>query len=282
MTAIGENSYRLCPVVRHPFDPTSASLETQYRNPAPGELRSMRHVARATDGKPARRAHLAVLIVLQGAMGAELGLLILRGQWMHVFLVLSVMIGTLTPELLRRQIEIPSEVQIIAILFVFASLFLGEVRDYYERIWWWDLALHGTAGLLLGLLGFQIVYVLNESSRLQVRMAPSFVSLFAFAFALAIGTLWELFEFCMDQAFGLMMQKPTPSDPSGLSDTMWDMVVNALGATIVSLGGWRYIQRRRRRHVDTWVARFIRRNRSWKRGRTRGDRRDRSSRPSDG
>ena len=98
-----------------------------------------------------------------------------------------------------------------------------------------------------------------------MRMRPLFVALFSFAFAIAIGTLWEIFEFAMDQSFGLVMQKPVPGDPSGLTDTMWDMVVNAVGAAMISVAGWRYIQRRRRRHVDTWVARFIRRNRSWKR-----------------
>ena len=217
--------------------------------------------------KLARRAHLGVLLILQTIMAIELVLLVVRGQWMHVFLVAAVMAGTLAPELLRRKlpVEIPSEAQILAILFVFASLFLGEVRDYYERIAWWDQALHGTAGLLLGLLGFLIVYVLNESKNVQLQMRPSFVALFAFAFAIAIGTVWEIFEFGMDQLFGLNMQKPMRGDPSGLTDTMWDMIVNAAGAAIISLSGWIYIRRARRRHVDTWVARFIRRNRRWRR-----------------
>ena len=200
-------------------------------------------------------------------MAVEVLLLVASERWMHVFLVLALMTGTVAPELLKKKlpVEIPSEVQIITVLFAFASLFLGEVHDYYSRIWWWDLALHSTAGLLLGLLGFQIVYVLNEGAMLKGRMLPSFVALFSLAFAIAIGTLWEIFEFTMDQTFGLVMQKPVPGDPSGLTDTMWDMIVNALGATAICLAGWRYIRRARRRRVDTWVARFIRRNRTWKR-----------------
>lgn len=230
----------------------------------------MGEAAMSNGRKLARRAHLTVLLVLQVTMAAELVFLIFGGRWMHVFLVMAVMAGTLAPELMRRKlpVEIPSELQMIGLVFVFASIFLGEVRDYYERIWWWDLALHGSAGLLLGLLGFLIVYVLNQSGDVEVRMRPSFVALFAFAFAVAIGTLWELFEFAMDRTFGLVMQKPVLGDPSGLTDTMWDMIVNAFSAALISLAGWRYIGQSRRRPIDTWAARFIRRNRSWKRGRS--------------
>lgn len=229
----------------------------------PGEVRQAGSRANGSAGGLARRAHLLVLAGLQSVMAVELVLLALEGQWQHVFLVAAVMAGTLAPELFRNRlpVEVPSEVQIVAILFIFATLFLGEVRHYYERIWWWDLALHGTAGLLMGLLGFLIVYVLNESRSVQLKMRPSFVALFAFAFALAIGNIWEIFEFAMDRAFGLTMQKPTPGDPSGLTDTMWDLIVNLAGAAIVSLAGWVYIRRSRRRHVDTWAARLVRRYR---------------------
>lgn len=217
----------------------------------------------------ARRAHLVVLVILQSIMGAELILLLLRERWMHVFIVAAVMAGTLMPELLRRKfrVEIPSEVQILAILFIFATIFLGEVRDYYERIWWWDLALHGSAGLLLGLLGFLVVNALNERRDVQLNMRPSFVALFAFLFSFGLGTLWEIFEFAMDQLFGLTMQKPMLGDPSGLTDTMWDLIVDGIGAAVVSLLGWRYIRRARRRRIDTWVARFVRRNRRWRKQR---------------
>lgn len=226
----------------------------------------------AAEVRFARRAHLGVLIVLQSIMAAELAVLVAGGRWMHVFLVVAVMAATLAPELLKRRlpVEIPSEVQILAILFVFATIFLGEVRDYYERLWWWDLALHTTAGLLLGMLGFLIVHSLNESRYVQLRMRPSFVAMFAFLFSVGVGTLWEIFEFTMDQAFGLTMQKPMFGDYSGLTDTMFDLIVDALGAAIVSFAGWRYIRRARRRHVDTWVARFIRRNRRWRRRRSSG------------
>ena len=210
----------------------------------------------------ARRVHLGVLAVLQLIMAGELVLLVARGQWMHVFLVGAVMTAMLAPVVARGRlpIEIPSEIQIVAVLFIFASLFLGEVRDYYERIWWWDLALHGTAGLLLGLIGFLVVYMLNENEQVEVRMKPAFIALFAFFFGLALGALWEMFEFGMDRIFGLTMQKPMAEDPSGLTDTMWDLIVDAVGAGLVALTGWRYLKRRRRKLVDAWAQRCVERS----------------------
>lgn len=210
----------------------------------------------------ARRVHLAVLAILQLVMATEFVFLVVNQQWLHVFLVAGIMAMMLLPALLKNRLlaEIPAEIQILAILFIFATLFLGEVRDYYERFWWWDLALHATAGLLLGLFGFMVVYMLNEDRQVDMYMRPSFLSLFAFSFSLAIGALWEVFEFTMDQVFGMNMQKPMLGDSSGLTDTMWDLIVDAVGAAVISLAGWRYIRRARTAYVDNWVRRFIERN----------------------
>jgi hypothetical protein len=68
-----------------------------------------------------------------------------------------------------------------------------------------------------------------------------------------IGTAWEIFEFGMDRVFGTTMQKPTLRDPSGLTDTMEDLIVDAIGAGIVVVLGHRSV----RRGVDSWTARVI-------------------------
>ena len=209
----------------------------------------------------ARRVHLGVLAILQTIMAAELAWLVIRENWLPALLVLALMTSFALPLFFRRfPVEIPSEIHLLAILFIFATLFLGEMHDYYERLWWWDLVLHGTAGLLTGLFGILAVYMLNENASVDLHMRPSFVALFGFFFALAIGSVWEIFEFAMDRGFGLNMQKPTPGDPSGLTDTMQDLIVNAIGALFVSLAGWIYIRRTRRAVVDSWIRRFVERN----------------------
>jgi len=53
----------------------------------------------------------------------------------------------------------------------------------------------------------------------------------------SIGALWEVFEFGMDQIFGMNMQK------SGLVDTMGDLIVDAIGAGLAAMsGGHRFRQ----------------------------------------
>ena len=209
----------------------------------------------------ARRAHLLVLAVLQLVMAVSLVRLAIRGNWAEAASVGGIMAVVLVPVLLRRTAAaIPSEVALLAVLFVFASLFLGEVHHWYERYWWWDAALHTTSGLLLGMLGFIIVYVLNEDEAVDLHMRPSFVALFAFFFAVGIGAIWEVFEFGMDEWFGTNMQPATPGDPSGLTDTMQDLIVDTIGAAVVSLWGWRYLRRPHAARIDGWAARFIARH----------------------
>jgi hypothetical protein len=208
----------------------------------------------------ARRAHLVILTVLQAIMVVQLVLLIAQQDWPQAFFVSGIMILTLAPVIFRMPVEIPSEIQIVAVLFVFATLFLGEVRDYYQRFWWWDAGLHMTSGLLLGLLGFMFVYVLNEDRHVDLHMRPSFVALFAFFFAIGLGGLWEIFEFGMDRFFGTNMQPATAGDPSGLTDTIQDLIVDTVGAAIVCIAGWRYLARAKTSPIDNWAKRFIQRN----------------------
>ena len=209
---------------------------------------------------PARRAHLIVLAVLQFIMAVQLVLLLAGEDWPQAFFVFGIMVLTLAPVVFRMPVEIPSEIQLVAVLFVFATLFLGEVRDYYQRFWWWDAILHTTSGLLLGLLGFMFVYILNEDEKVDLHMRPSFLALFAFFFAVGLGGLWEIFEFAMDHYFGTNMQPATSGDPSGLTDTIQDLIVDTVGAAIVSIAGWRYLAHARKSPVDNWVKRFLRRN----------------------
>lgn len=216
----------------------------------------------ATDHNRAARFHWWIVVALQGLLAVELLLTLLRGQWLNAFLIGVIIAVAQAPALLHRltDVRIPPEFQLLAVIFVFAALFLGEVRGFYTRFWWWDLVLHTSSGVLLGIVGFLLVYVLNESEQIELYMRPHFLALFAVVFAVAVGALWEIFEFGMDRLFGMSMQKPMLGDPSGLTDTMWDLIVDTLGALLVGGLGWWYLCRRRLFLIERWVHRFIARH----------------------
>lgn len=219
-------------------------------------------LAPAAHGLLAGRVYFWIVIVMAGVMGVDLILFVREGQWMTAFLNLAIMVVILAPVVLRERlpVKLPAEMLVVALVFIFAALFLGEMRSYYERIWWWDIALHTSSGFLLGTFGFLLVYVLNESRNIGVYMRPRFVAFFAFLFAVAVGAIWEIFEFAMDRLFGTNMQKPMLGDPSGLTDTMWDLIVDMLGALVVSLIGWWYMRRGAESFIENWIHQFIEKN----------------------
>lgn len=209
------------------------------------------------------KIHKRLKLGLQAILVIGAALAAWEQQWMAAATTMAIVVLTFFPLVMERRfgVIIPPELELLATVFIFASLFLGEVRGYYLQFWWWDIALHTSAGFLLGIVGFLLVYILNERDSLHLHMSHGFVALFAFVFAVAIGGLWEIFEFSMDRLFGMNMQKPMLGDPSGLTDTMWDMIVNALGAATISLLGYGYLRAAgSRSFLERWILAFIRAN----------------------
>lgn len=206
--------------------------------------------------------HRRIRLGLRLALGIGFALEVYEAQWLNATLVLFILFVTFLPDLLARGLDlfVPPELELLTIGFVFASVFLGETRDYYGRFWWWDVLLHGTSGGLLGALGFLLVYILNETPRIDLRMRPRFLALFAFCFAVTIGTVWEIFEFGVDRLFGTTMQKPTFGDATGLFDTMEDLIVDTLGASGVVLLGYRSARRGAESLISRAIDRFVEAN----------------------
>lgn len=205
-----------------------------------------------------RLALVLQVILVIGFAGA-----IWEQQWLTAVTTLGIIVLTLFPRLLetRYQVFTPPAFELLAIAFLFAALFLGEVRGYYARFWWWDMALHTASGFLLGILGFLLVHVLNELEEVDLHMRSGFVAFFAFLFAVGTGALWEIFEFGMDQLAGTTMQKPMFGDPSGLTDTMWDLIVDTVGAVTIAVLGYGYLTTdKRNSFLQRWIRAFIDKN----------------------
>lgn len=204
-----------------------------------------------------RYVHTRISVFLKLALVVGALMAIWHGQYQAAMETLLILFVTFLPMLLGRHFDfrLPHIFEALAVLFIYMSLFLGEVLGYYERFWWWDAVLHVGSGFLLGLLGFLLVYILNEKKEAQLDLSPGFMVLFAFMFAMGIGALWEIFEYAMDQIFGMNMQK------SGLDDTMWDLIVDALGAFVIALFGWIHLHTpTRNSFLERWIDDFIDKN----------------------
>jgi hypothetical protein len=201
--------------------------------------------------------HRWIGIFLKSSIAVGALLLFIGGNYQAAIESLVIVCVTFLPLTVARyfHLRVPLEFDTISVVFIYMSLFLGEVNDFYAKFWWWDLALHGSSGFLLGITGFLLVYLLNEDKKANLHLTPGFIALFAFMFAQGFGSLWEIFEFAMDQSFGLNMQK------SGLVDTMTDLSINAFAAATISLLGYGYLKNPK---VDSFleraIERFIRQN----------------------
>ena len=207
------------------------------------------------------RVELAIALVLQvGILAVTISAFIER-QWLGGFAGSVVLLLSFAPAMIERRwkLALPVEFTLITSVFLYASFALGEARDFYERIWWWDLALHGLSALTIGVIGFLLIYVFYMTNRIQLR--PGWMATITFALAVSVGTMWEIFEYLADLLLGLSMQK------SGLDDTMSDLMIDATGAALAAFTGYYYV-----RDEDSLFARRI--IRAWEKRRHPRIRRD--------
>ena len=167
----------------------------------------------------------------------------------YVLMLLQCILGLIVmmiPSAIERKfcIDIPNRMEVIYFIFLYCAIYLGEVRNFYYIIPHWDTILHAFSGAMLGALGFSLVIILNDAEKVKFDLSPFFISLFAFCFALAMGAIWEIYEFTFDGLLSLNMQKFALADGTNLighdalRDTMKDIIVDALSALSIAVIGY--------------------------------------------
>ena len=215
-----------------------------------------------------------------------------NGNWDNVFLCGLTLILFMIPTFVHKRlhIEMPTTLEVIILLFIFAAEILGEIQEYYLIFEQWDTMLHTINGFLMAAIGFSLIDILNQSENFSMSLSPTFVAIFAFCFSMTIGVLWEFYEFGADVFLHTDMQKDTiiqsissvvlnPEGRNvavtipiesvvvngelwqyggyidiGLIDTMQDLFVNFIGAVVFSFFGLFYIKSRGK---GTFVKRFM-------------------------
>ena len=197
--------------------------------------------------------------------------------------ILSLVLFTF-PSILQNKtkIELPSFLEAMIYLFIYASEILGEINNFYGLIPIWDTILHIINGFLCAGIGFALVDLLNKNS-IEFNLSPLYMAIVSFCFSMTIGICWEFFEYSFDKYLYTDMQKDRvvntissiklnengenhsvivnniektiiQTDDGeyvidgyldiGLNDTMKDLFVNMLGATLFNVIGYIFVIRK--------------------------------------
>ncbi len=239
------------------------------------------------------RSSFIVYFVLRFLVIVMMVLQLLNRNYENVFLCVLTLVLLVAPSFVQVtfKVELPTTLEIIILVFIFAAEILGEISEFYLMFPFWDTVLHTLNGFLAAAIGFSLVDLLNRSEKMVFNLSPLFTAIVAFCFSMTIGVLWEFFEFGMDQIIGYDMQKDTVIhtirsvmlDPAGrnvpyvldgiretavngrelglggyldigLIDTMEDLIVNFIGAFLFSVIGFFYVKNRGRGRL---VGRFV-------------------------
>lgn len=227
------------------------------------------------------KATLVTYIILRLAVLIAMALSIVTKKYENLFVCVLALILFLLPSFTEKKfaIEVPSVLEVIILLFIFAAEILGEMNSFYVKYRFWDSMLHTINGFLCAAIGFAMVDILNRNSKIKFSLSPVYLAVAAFCFSMTIGVLWEFFEFSADMLLHTDMQKDTivhtissvalnpdgvnksviikdisqvavngellPTDgyiDIGLIDTMKDLFVNFIGAVVFSIIGYFYVK----------------------------------------
>ncbi len=142
-------------------------------------------------------------------------------------------VATFIPKILNNLgIRTGVEPQIVILMIIYGSLFLGEIQNFLPDVFLWDILLRGIAALALSLIGLTLILTLEKEELLDA--SPFMIVLLSFSVSFSLGGLWELGELSLDKLFGFSIQN------LGTSSTTIDLVISALAALLVSVWGYIY------------------------------------------
>lgn len=193
-------------------------------------------------------------IVLILAIATMVALFYVKKEKMRVRLFFSLLqyiamsIVLISPRLFKKfaNLEVPVEVHISVTAFAFLGLVLGDGLNFYGKIGWWDSLLHFTSGIILSFIALWLLQMLILR-RKYLFMHRALLYIFVVAFSLAVGAVWELCEYTVDDIFHTNNQQymattrativSSDDEPleghDALADTMKDLALDLAGAILV-------------------------------------------------
>ena len=182
--------------------------------------------------------HKIINTILFLLLIGSVGVAAYNQNWSNAFVIFIAIVLGVAPHVLRKKydIQLSKKLRSGILLFLFSTIFLGEVYRFYEKFQWWDLALHLVAGFGLTVFGFIILNGIYSQS--ELKSTPWMTGFFAFSFTGLMAALWEVFEFTVDTFVESSNMQPSNTD------TMQDIIVALFAALVVVFFGVRYLKYR--------------------------------------
>ncbi len=183
-----------------------------------------------------------------------------QGNWQSALLGLVTMVFLVLPFIVEWKMKfyMPTAFSFVVSAFLYATIILGQIDNYYMKYWWWDVMLHSGSGLAFGLVGLIVILLFFKDGKLSVQ--PFILCLFAFCFSLAVGLLWEVFEFTGDELLHTNMQQRQ----TGVVDTMKDEIMDTIGAAVAAALAYFYLRKDSSTPLDSLLDKTVRKNKKTK------------------
>ncbi len=167
---------------------------------------------------------------------------LINGAWFDLFFCFFGLLLSAIPFHIQKKTNLNFSLwlKVFILVFIWASFTLGEMAGFYARFFWWDMLFHTCAGVVFGLLAFNLFYILNKINTSSFMVSNSFLILFSICFAISMGVFWEIGEFILDFFFKMNIR----SDFIGESldvDTMFDLIFTFIGAIIANIFVYIYL-----------------------------------------
>jgi len=138
------------------------------------------------------------------------------------------------PSILKKDLRLvlPVELNFWIVLALFVHV-LGSFSGFYDNLPGWDHLTHAMSASLVAALGFVVVVAIDKYAD-SISLPPTFLALFIVMFTMAIGVVWELMEYLVDELTGSLLQY-------SLEDSMNDMLFDTIGGLLVASAGSYYL-----------------------------------------
>jgi len=174
---------------------------------------------------------LAIIVVI-GVVDRNAGIIVNAAVGLAVTQIVPI---------LERDYDIPMDPALT--LWITSAVFLHalgtiEILGYsslYRDLGWWDHLTHALSASVVAGAGYATVRALSEHSE-EIHLPSRFMFVFILTFVMAFGVAWEVLEFAIAEV-AAVLGTGTVLTQYGLTDSLWDLVFDTVGAVVVAIWG---------------------------------------------